>query len=170
MYVPCGAVKVCAPFLRLFYLRKRHITGATIILTIWKSNICDTFGLFITLRSRVQIPVSLHVNQGLTLNRGSFVVFAWGLREVLREEKLEFSPVNKIKTPLKINSKGITYWRTLGEETLEYVFYWQLQCALCSVRKFISKFVELINDLSFEVVVYFMFIKGGNMKYKFPSF
>ena len=31
---------------------------------------------FITLRSRVQIPVSLHENQGLTLNRGSFSVFA----------------------------------------------------------------------------------------------
>jgi hypothetical protein len=31
---------------------------------------------FITLRSRVQIPVSLHENQGLRLNRGPFVVSA----------------------------------------------------------------------------------------------
>mgnify|MGYP003667583676 CR=1 len=30
----------------------------------------------LTLRSRVQIPVSLHENQGLTLIRGSFLVSA----------------------------------------------------------------------------------------------
>ena len=34
----------------------------------------DAQKIFITLRSRVQIPISLHENQGLTLNRGSFVV------------------------------------------------------------------------------------------------
>ena len=36
-------------------------------------------------------PVSLHENQGLTLNRGSFFVSALGLREVLREENLFFN-------------------------------------------------------------------------------
>jgi glycosyltransferase involved in cell wall biosynthesis len=36
----------------------------------------DAQKIFITLRSRVQIPVSLHENQGLTFNRGSFVVSA----------------------------------------------------------------------------------------------
>jgi hypothetical protein len=35
----------------------------------------------ITLRSRVQISFSLRENQGLTLNRRSFVVSALGLRE-----------------------------------------------------------------------------------------
>ena len=53
--------------------------------------------IFITLRSRVQIPVSLHVNQGLTLNRGSFSVSAWGLREVLREVYLKISHNNFFK-------------------------------------------------------------------------
>ena len=80
--------KVCAPFLRLFSLRKRHKWWALINLTNWKSNVCNTFGRFITLRSRVQIPVSLHENQGLTLNRGSFVVFAWGFYSKFRYVKM----------------------------------------------------------------------------------
>ena len=54
-------------------------------ITPYKPNPSFSQKIFITLRSRVQIPVSLHDNQGLTLNRGSFVVSAWGLREVLRE-------------------------------------------------------------------------------------
>ena len=47
-------------------------------ITHYKSTPSFSQKIFITLRSRVQIPVSLHENQGLTLNRGSFVVFAWG--------------------------------------------------------------------------------------------
>ena len=52
-------------------------------ITNYKSMLSFSWKIFITLRSRVQIPVSLHEYQGLTLNRGSFVT--WGLREVLRE-------------------------------------------------------------------------------------
>ena len=47
-------------------------------ITHYKSTLKFYQKIFITLRSRVQIPVSLHENQGLTLNRGSFVVSAWG--------------------------------------------------------------------------------------------
>jgi hypothetical protein len=43
-----------------------------------------------TMRS-IGNPISLHENQGLTLNRGSFFVSALGLREVLREENLFFN-------------------------------------------------------------------------------
>ena len=54
----------------------------------YKSTLSFYQKIFITLRSRVQIPVSLHANQGLTLNRGSFVVFAWGFYSKFRYVKM----------------------------------------------------------------------------------
>ena len=59
--------------------------------------------IFITLRSRVQIPVSLHENQGLTLNRGSFSISAWGFAwGLLKKETPIARGLLRISSNLKI--------------------------------------------------------------------
>ena len=49
---------------------------------------------FITLRSRVQIPVSLHENQPLTFTRRWFFILREVLREFLREDGLSRLGIN----------------------------------------------------------------------------
>jgi len=55
-----------------------------------------------------KIPVSLHENQGLTLNRGSFLVSARGLREVLREV-FEKSAIIFFLNILNLNSGNVHF-------------------------------------------------------------